>query len=166
MTPTQRILEKIIALQTAHPKWTVCIALLLAVFSLVYTARNLEFLTSQKALISPDNRLVRLSKQIDPFDDFDRFVVVIEGQSAERSRKFLNELVPLLQADRKHYQEVFYRFDPDQFRSWQLLYLNHKELSDLRELFSVPSTTKWPPGWSANSSPVSSMKTPHVPPSP
>ncbi len=60
-------------------------------------------------------------------------MVVIEGPSAERSRKFLKTLVPLLQADRDHYQELFYRFDMEQFRPWQLLYLNHKELVDLRD---------------------------------
>ncbi len=66
MTLTQRILQKIIAMQTANPRWTVCIAFLLAVLSLAYTVRNLEFLTSQKALISPDNRLVRLSRASRP----------------------------------------------------------------------------------------------------
>jgi hopanoid biosynthesis associated RND transporter like protein HpnN len=131
MTLIQRILQRIIALQTAHPRWTVCIALFISVLSVVYTVRHLEFLTSQKALISPENRLVRLSEKIDPFDDLDRFAVVIENRSTERSLAFLKALVPLLQNDRRHYQEVFYRVDPEQFRQWSLLYLDPKELSEL-----------------------------------
>ncbi|HKK01567.1 MAG TPA: hypothetical protein VJ955_05320, partial [Desulfuromonadales bacterium] len=128
MTIIQRTLQRILALETEHPRWTVAIAVLLAALSIGYTVRNLGFLTSQMDLISPENRLVQMSKQISSFDKLDQFVVVIENHDSARSLKFLKALVPRLRADHKHYKQIFYRVDPDQFRDWQLLYLDRKDL--------------------------------------
>ena len=73
---------KFLRVQTAHPLLTLLIAGLLAFFSIVYTVRNLEFQTGQLDLISPQNRLVRLSEKIDSFDKLDRFVVVIKNSDS------------------------------------------------------------------------------------
>ena len=79
MNPLRRILQAILITQTRHPVLILFVAVGLAVLSIVYSIRNLDFQTGQKDLISSENRLMRLSKQIDSFDVLDTFVVVIEG---------------------------------------------------------------------------------------
>jgi hopanoid biosynthesis associated RND transporter like protein HpnN len=132
MTRVQRTLRIILAAQTAHPFLILLIALTLAGLSVFYTVRNLEFHTSQKALISPKQRLLQLTKLLDPFDEMDTFVVAIENRDTSRSLAFLRALVPHLEADKEHYVEVFYRVDPQAFRAWALLYLDEKELRTLK----------------------------------
>ncbi len=103
----------------------------MAALSVLYTARNLTFQTGQKDLIYPSNRLMQLSVQISQFDDLDSFVVAIESRETRRSLKFLQALVARLEADQEHFQQVFYRVDPKQFRPWALLYLDKKDLLTL-----------------------------------
>jgi hopanoid biosynthesis associated RND transporter like protein HpnN len=131
MNPVRRVLQTILIAQTLHPVFTLCLALGLAALSILYTVRNLDFQTAQKDLISPQNRLMRLSKQIDAFDRLDTFVVVVESPDQARSLKFLHALVPLLEADRANYDHLFYRVDPEIFKPWALLYLDEKELFTL-----------------------------------
>jgi hopanoid biosynthesis associated RND transporter like protein HpnN len=133
MNPPQRLLQKILLVQTRSPVLTLCVALGLAVLSVLYTAGNLDFQTGQMDLISPKNRLVRLSKQIESFDDLDSFVVAIENRNNARSLEFLHALVPLLEADKENYRQVFYRLDPEVFKPWSLLYLDRKDLLDLQD---------------------------------
>jgi hopanoid biosynthesis associated RND transporter like protein HpnN len=133
MNPVRPVLQKILLVQTRHPLFTLFAALGLAALSIFYTARNLDFQTGQKDLISSQNRLMKLSRQIDAFDKLDTFVVVIESPDHGRSLKFLHALVSLLKADRANYAQLFYRVDPEIFKPWALLYLNRKELLTLRD---------------------------------
>ena len=133
MNPVHRALQKVLRIQTAHPVAVVLIALALTALSVIYTARNLKFETSQMALISPQNRLVKLSEEIDSFDDLDTFVVVIESTDPARSREFLQALAPRLMEDHENYLQVFYRVDPETLKNWQLLYMDKKDLSTLRD---------------------------------
>ncbi|MBW2147513.1 MAG: MMPL family transporter [Deltaproteobacteria bacterium] len=133
MNALQRVLRKIFIAVTGHPFLTLFIALTLAALSIFYTVRNLDFLTSQKDLISPHNRLIRLSEQMDQFEDLDTFVVAIENRDNSRSLKFLHTLVSQLEKDDENYIQVFYRVDPKPFRPWVLLYLDKKDLVTLRD---------------------------------
>ena len=133
MNLVQRVLQKILITQTSYSLLTLFVAGILAVLSIFYTVRHLGFQTSQKQLISPEHRLIRLSEQIDQFEDFDTFVVAIENRDTSRSLNFLRALVPLLEKDRENYLQVFYRMDPRLFRPWALLYLKKKDLLALRD---------------------------------
>jgi len=133
MNVVQKGLRKILIVVTAYPLLTLCVALALTVLSILYTVANLGFLTSQSELISPNHRLMKLSEQMDQFDDLDTFVVAVENQDPSRSLKFLRALVPLLEADREHYDQIFFRVDPKPFRRWALLYLGKKDLLTLRD---------------------------------
>lgn len=79
-------------------------------------------------LIYPENRLVKLSRAVSAFDDYDTFVVVIQNRNVSRSLAFLHTLVPLLEHDQKHYRQIFYRVDPALFKPWALLYMKRKDL--------------------------------------
>ncbi len=133
MSVVQKGLRKVSIVVIAHPPLTLCVALALAVASILYTAADLGFLTSQRELISPNHPLMKLSEQMDQFDDLDTFVVAVQNQDPLRSLKFLHALVPLLEADREHYDQIFFRVDPKPFRRWALLYLGKKDLVTLRD---------------------------------
>lgn len=133
MNWVQKGLRKVLIVVTARPLLTLCVALALAVLSIFYTVTNLGFLTSQKELISPSQRLMKLSEQMDQFEDLGGFVVAIENQNPSRSLKFLHTLVPRLEADREHYHQIFFRVEPKLFKRWALLYLEKKDLLTLRD---------------------------------
>ncbi len=132
MSRIQCILQRIFTAVTWHPLLTIFIALALAGGSVTYTVRNIDFLTSQKSLISPDNRLVQLSNQIEQFDELDTFVVAIQNQKPAQTLSFVHALAARLEADREHYLEVFYRVNPTALKPWALFYLDQKDLVSLR----------------------------------
>ena len=122
------MLRRILIIQTAFPLPTFLVALGLAILSVIYTARNLEFQTSQKDLISPKERLIQLAQEVNQFEQLDSFVVVMESGDPRRSLQYLQALVSRLEADKKNYREVFYRVDPRPFKPWALLYLDRQDL--------------------------------------
>ncbi len=132
-----KIIGKMVDFQIRHPVPILAAALVLAGLSMYYTVENIGFETSQIDLISPENRYVELSRSIHAFNEFDTFVVAIQGPNPARSLTFLRSLAPLLENDTRHYRQVFYRVDPEQFKPWALLYLDEDELvrlkKDLRE---------------------------------
>jgi hypothetical protein len=131
--PAHRLLRAILKVQSAHPLLVLLAALALAAFSVHYTIRNLEFQTSQNDLIYPDNRLMRLSERLAQFEDLDSFVVVIQSPDRHRSLQFLQDLAARLEKDKISYQQIFFRVDPRQFRPWELLYLEKKDLYTLSD---------------------------------
>ena len=133
MNLVQRVLQKVLITQTSYSLLALFVAGILAAFSIFYTVTHLGFLTSQKGLISPSHRLMKLSEQMDQFEDFDTFVVAIENQETPRSLDFLRALVPILEADHENYLEVFSRVDPKLIKRWALLYLEKKDLLVLRD---------------------------------
>jgi hopanoid biosynthesis associated RND transporter like protein HpnN len=133
MNVVQRLLRKILKAQTSHPWLFIVVAGVLAGFSILYSVMDLRFWTSQRALISQGNRLVQLAEEADQFSDFDTFVVAIENRDKQRSVQFLRALARRLEADHRHFVEVFWRVDPEQFKPWALLYPKEKELLSLRD---------------------------------
>jgi uncharacterized protein len=133
MSLSQRIMQRIFVAVTWHPLVTILIALTLAGLSLFYTKNHLGFLTSQRSLISSENRLIQLSKQLDQFDDLDNFVVAIENHNTLRTLSFLRALVAQLEADHAQYIDLFYRIDPKALKPWALLYLSRKDLINVRD---------------------------------
>lgn len=119
------------AVEIRYPLLTFLVSLALAALSILYTAKNLEFQTSQKDLIYPSNRLMQLSERANQFEDWDSFVVAIESRDPRRSLKFLHALAARLETDQENFLQVFYRVDPQQFRPWALLYLDKKDLLTL-----------------------------------
>ena len=132
MSRVQRLLLRVLAGQCAHPRLVLLVALALVGISIFYTVTHLQFRTSQRALLSQHDRLVQLSEEADQFSDFDTFVVAIENRERQRSLKFLRTLAPLLEADHRHYSQVFSRVDPGRFKPWALLYMDKKDLAALR----------------------------------
>ncbi|MCE5241681.1 MAG: MMPL family transporter [Desulfobacteraceae bacterium] len=133
MKLSESILDRIFRVVAWRPLLTVSIAFTLAGLSIFYTMKNLDVETSQRALISSENRLIQLTERLEKFEDLDTFIVTIEGRDRARALEFLHALAPVLEKDREHYAQVFYRVDPERFKPWGLLYLDEKELQDIRD---------------------------------
>jgi len=125
-------MRSILRVQTAHPFLALASALVLAGLSVFFTVTHLEFKTSQRDLISSENRLMQLLNIAERFSNPDAFIVAVENKDAHRSLEFVRTLGPHLSADHEHFAQVFYRVDPAYFRPWALLYLKPEEIVELR----------------------------------
>lgn len=132
MTVLQKGLNRFLRLTTWKPWLTISVAFALAAICVLYTVSRLGFETSQLSLISPKNRLVKLTDNLDQFKDLDPFVVVIDAPTPSQAVLFLKSLVPRLEKDTAHFQKVFYKVNVSSLRKWSLLYLDKKELGTLR----------------------------------
>jgi len=130
---TRRWLQMLVAHQVSHPAAVLAFWVVLAAVSVVFTVAHLGFHTSQRSLISPDNRLMQLLDKADRFSALEAFVVAIENRDTRRSLEFARQLGSRLEADHEHYTQVFYRVDPAGLRPWALLYLGTKDLTSLRD---------------------------------
>ncbi len=132
-TVLQRLLLGVLRITLWRPWLTVGLAFCLAALSWVYTARNLDFLTSQHDLISPEHPLIRLTDSLKPFDEQDSFLVVVQGRGAKQSLSFLRALVNELADQRDRYPGLLYRIDPERFRSHALLYADIADVERISE---------------------------------
>ncbi|HDM78005.1 MAG TPA: rRNA methyltransferase, partial [Deltaproteobacteria bacterium] len=136
MKPLQRYLHKFLLYTTWRPWLTIAIAFCIAFVSIFYTVKQLDFETSQLDLISPENRLIKLSDKLDQFRDLNPFTVVIEAPTPERAVVFLNSLVNKLNTHQKYFKRILYRVDWQSLKKWSLLYLDKDELETLRDNLS------------------------------
>jgi len=133
MVKVEEILKNIVKFQLNHPSLIITIALMLSFSSFYFAFKKMDFYTAQKDLISPKHKLIRLyEERFDQFDDMDNFIVVIHHKDKEEALRFLKKLASILEKQKDKYLEVFYRIDPERFKSWQLLYLEKDELLDIR----------------------------------
>ncbi len=126
-----RLFKKLTSFQTSHPVLIVSIAFTLSFLSFYYAYKEMDFLTSQKDLISPKRRLMKLYKRFDQFDDLDKFIVVIHHKDRKKALEFAKKLVSILKKQKDAYTDVFYRIDPDRFKRWALLYLDKEDLINI-----------------------------------
>ncbi len=136
MKPLQRYLHKFLIFTTWRPRLTIIVAVLISVTAIFYTVTALDFETSQLDLISPRNRLIKLSDQLDQFRDLNPFTVVIEAPSPDRAVLFLSRLVEELEKHKEYFRKIFYKVDWKHMRKWSLLYLDKSELEALRHNLS------------------------------
>ena len=116
-----------------RPRLILAVAFAAAVGSVVLTATKLEMITDQLELIAKDHPLIALTDRLIPFqsDGARRFDVVVESPTPEAAVAFAKDLARQLESDPAHFKSVFYRVDPDQFKTWQLLYLSKGDLAKL-----------------------------------
>lgn len=113
--------------------WPIIIfSILTAVLSVYYAFTHLRFSTSRSDLVASDQRLIRLSKELErEFGERDQFVVVAENGKPARTIAFAEALAEELRKYPQHFPEIFYRVDPEPFKQWALLYLDEKDLHNL-----------------------------------
>jgi len=128
-----RLLERLARATYRHPWLFLAGGLALAAAALAATQSWLTFKTSRDDLISRDQEYVRIyTAYQDEFGDRDDLVIVVDDPDVRRSKAFVRELAPMLEADPEAAREVLYRIDPDAFDGKALMFLSPEELRSMR----------------------------------
>lgn len=116
-----------------HPWPIIGVALLLAAVSVVYTVRNMEFLTGRDDLMpqnTPFHANYRAWQQ--EFGAQEDIVVVIESDDQEKAARFADDLYQRVRKNRTVVGSVFYPFGLDIFRKNGILFMPLEEIQGLR----------------------------------
>ncbi|HOV88012.1 MAG TPA: MMPL family transporter, partial [Syntrophobacteraceae bacterium] len=130
-----RLLQAWTAWVLPRPRFVLGAALVAALASLILASQRLEIQTDQLELISPDHPLIALADRLEPFNFGEKtvLVLVLEAPKPEDAVAFVQELVPKIQRDRTHFEDVLYRVDPETMKQWALLYSEPLDLIHLRD---------------------------------
>ena len=114
--------------------WFVYPQLLLFVFCVAYTARNLRLNTSRANLVGSNNNynqsLEELKKE---FPNRDDLVVVVESAAIDKNRRFVEFLGARLETETNLFRDVLYRGDLKMLGSKALFFLGESELVGLKK---------------------------------
>jgi hopanoid biosynthesis associated RND transporter like protein HpnN len=118
--------------------WPVIIfSLLMTALSVYYALNHLSMRTSRNDLVGTDLRIMQLSEAMDRhFGSRDNLAVVVENSDPKNCIQFVEALAAELRRYPQHFRELFYRVDPQKFKNWALLYLEPKQLLELKDKFS------------------------------
>lgn len=123
-----------VRLALVAPRLVVCVASVVAVGALWYTATHLTFTMSRNALVSSQTRPVQAWRTIkNAFTTVDYLTVVIEPQRVHRGKQFVDALVTRLQADTQHFIQVVAQVDTTRLEGKKLLYVSADDLRTLRQ---------------------------------
>ena len=113
----------------------ILIGLGLAGLAVYYTLNRLTISTSRNDLVASNKELIQLSeKMTQAFGGRDGLVVVVEnGTQPHRAVQFADALAAELRRYPDRFPDLFYRLNPDVFKSWALLYLEDKDLLKLKD---------------------------------
>ncbi len=118
----------------AYPRVFFYSQILLMVFSVYYTVTHLEFNTSRNDLVGPDKKyhqnFLRFKKEFPGQDDL---VAVVESESTEKNRQFVERLGARLEAETNLFTDVFFKGDLKMMGRKALLFLDEPTLVDLHK---------------------------------
>src|SRR5208337_1358858 len=128
------LLKNLVVWVLPRPRFILAAALLSVVASIWIAAERLEVQTDPLSLISTRHPLIAKSHMLDQFDFHatTTFALVVRGPTQDRAIEFMNAIVTKIHADPEHFQDVFYRINPDEFKKWLLYYLDKPELVSIR----------------------------------
>ena len=134
MSLLTRFTKDLVAWVLPRPRLILAAALLSVIASLWLAAVRLEVRTEQLELISPRHPLIARTQVLGEFNFHGKttFALVVRGLTQDRAIEFMNAIVSKIHADPEHFQDVFYRINPDEFKKWLLYYLNMPELVSVR----------------------------------
>lgn len=129
-----RFSKGLVAWVLPRPRFILAAALLSVIASLWLAAVRLEVRTEQLELISPRHPLIAKTRILGEFNFHGKttFALVVRGPTQNRAIAFMNAIVSKIHADPEHFQDVFYRINPDEFKKWLLYYLDKPELVSIR----------------------------------
>ncbi len=121
-----------------RPRQIIALALLFSVFSVIYTFRNMEFLTGRDDLM-PKNAPFQVDYRAyrAEFGDQEEIVAVIESDDAERSTRAADALYARLNKETGVFREVFYPGGLPFFRKNGLLFMPLEEIRQLRSTLTM-----------------------------
>jgi len=134
----QQFKSRLFAFIAQRPRLILCLALLLSVISVLYTVRNMEFLTGRDDLM-PKNAPFQVDYRAyrAEFGDQEEIVAVIESDDAERSTRAADALYARLNRETGVFREVFYPGGLPYFRKNGLLFMPLEEIRQLRSTLTM-----------------------------
>lgn len=127
-----RILRHLAHVVYARPRFFFYSQILLLVLSVYYTVTHLEFNTSRNDLVGPDKKYhqnyLRFKKEFPGQDDL---VAVVESESMEKNRQFVERLGARLESETNIFTDVFYKGDLKMMGRKALLFLDEPTLEEL-----------------------------------
>jgi len=135
-----RFLQNLVVWVLPRPRFILAVAFLSVIVSL-WLATGLEVRTAQLELISARLPLIAKSDVLDDFGFHGKttFALVVQGPTQDRAIEFMTALVAKIHADTDHFQGIFYRIDPEEFKKWLLYYLDEEDLIQVRDTIAQNS---------------------------
>ncbi|PYN10893.1 MAG: hypothetical protein DME06_13170, partial [Candidatus Rokuibacteriota bacterium] len=131
---TGRALRRLVQVATARPALTVVVSLLLAAAGVVYSLRELTFITSGKDLLPRGGAyLQRYAEDSREFADPDQIVVAVQAPRLALAKAYASQVAHELRKYPDRFERVAYRTDPKQFEGRALLYASTAKLRDIRD---------------------------------
>ncbi|MBI1176674.1 MMPL family transporter [bacterium] len=129
-----RLLSWLASSVMAHPRWWVVPQLVLFVVAVFFTVFQLQFKMDRNDLVSANDEDHRnYLELVKEFPLQEELVVVVESESRERNRQFVERLGSRLEAETNLFTDVFYKGDLKMLGDKALLFLPEKDLNDLRD---------------------------------
>src|SRR5882762_3494965 len=114
-------------------RWFLYPQIILALICIVFTICKLEFHTSRNDLVGGDKDYHHIYLEFkEEFPVQDDLVVVVESESMEKNRQFVERLGAKLEAETNLFASVFYKGDLKLMGPKALLFLPEKDLAELR----------------------------------
>jgi len=109
--------------------------------SLWIASARLEVRTAQLELVSARLPLIAKSDVLENFGFHGKttFTLVVQSPTQDRAIEFIRAMAEKIHADPEHFQEIFYRIDPDEIKKWLLHYLDEDDLVQIRDTLSEHS---------------------------
>ncbi|MBL9126938.1 MAG: MMPL family transporter [Verrucomicrobiales bacterium] len=128
-----RFLLRVAHLVLHYPRWVFWPQVALAILCVFYTVQRLQFSTSRNDLVSDKlhyhHIFLEFRKEFAAEDDI---VVLVESESPEKNRQFIERLGAKVEAEPKLFTDIFYRGDLAMLGPKALLFLDDTTLGELR----------------------------------
>ncbi|MBN2505302.1 MAG: MMPL family transporter [Verrucomicrobia bacterium] len=136
-SPAIRVLTRLADAVYNHRRWFFYPQAALFLVCLLYTVRHLEFVTERNALVGGDKLYHRVYLDFKrEFPVQDDLVVVVESDSLERKRQFVERLGAKIERETDTFAGVLFKFDFKNMGPKALLFLPETNLADLRATFA------------------------------
>ncbi|MDD2580588.1 MAG: MMPL family transporter [Desulfuromonadaceae bacterium] len=130
--------SRLFAFVSKHPRLILAVALLISSISVIYTVKNMTFLTGRDDLM-PRNAPFQVDYRAyrAEFGDQEEIVAVIESDDAEKSTRAADALYVLLNRDKEQFRDVFYPGGLPFFRKNGLLFMPLDDIKNLRHTLTM-----------------------------
>ncbi len=116
-----------------RPGWFLWPQVVLAAVCVVYTVQKLEFHTDRNDLVGAEKRYHKIFLEFrEEFPQQDNLVVVVESETPEKNRQFVERLGVRLEAETNLFTGIFYKRDLRVLGNKTLLFAPLEELRELR----------------------------------
>jgi uncharacterized protein len=131
---TVRLLRRLSRLVCDHARWWIYPQLALGGLAIFYTVENLEFSTQRSDLVGADKEYHRnFLKYKQEFRVENELVAIVESESMEKNRQFVERLAARLQLETNLFTDILYNNDVKMLGNKALLFFPAEELEEFGE---------------------------------